>query len=241
MTEALTALGVGIEPVAGESEFGDDLRITPGPLAGATVDCGQAGTVMRFIAPLAGLAEGEVLVTAHENALHRPMGAMIQALRDLGVDVDDEGRWALPFRVLGRGQIRGRRTRDRCVVLEPVRLRPAARGPALRRRTAPAPHGRAAAERAAHRDDDRGPRPPRRAGGAARSRGVDRPPDRPAREGRARRARPVERGTVPRRGAAHGRRGDDHRLAPALHPAGRPAQRPPHPVRGRAPTGAAAR
>lgn len=107
MTEALTALGVGIEQVRGDSEFGDDLRVTPGPLAGATVDCGQAGTVMRFVAPLAGLADGEVLVTAHENALHRPMGAMIQALRDLGVDVDDEGRWALPFRVLGRGQIRG--------------------------------------------------------------------------------------------------------------------------------------
>jgi len=107
MIESLRALGVGIEEVPGESEFGGDLRVTPARLTGGTVDCGQAGTVMRFVAPLAGLANGEVLVTAHETALHRPMATMIQALRDLGVDVDDGGSWSLPFRVLGHGQIRG--------------------------------------------------------------------------------------------------------------------------------------
>ncbi|MGO1627776.1 3-phosphoshikimate 1-carboxyvinyltransferase [Microbacterium sp.] len=107
MIESLRALGVGIEAAAGESEFGDDLIVTPAPLTGGTVDCGQAGTVMRFVAPLAGLATGEVLVTAHENALHRPMGQMIKALRDLRVDIDDGGNWSLPFTVMGHGQIRG--------------------------------------------------------------------------------------------------------------------------------------
>ncbi|WP_105565977.1 3-phosphoshikimate 1-carboxyvinyltransferase [Microbacterium halophytorum] len=107
MIESLTALGVGIEKADGDSEFGDDLIVTPAPLQGGTVDCGQAGTVMRFVAPLAGLANGEVLVTAHETALHRPMSVMIQALRDLGVDIDDEGTWSLPFRVRGHGHIRG--------------------------------------------------------------------------------------------------------------------------------------
>lgn len=118
MIAALTALGVKIEPVEGESPFGPDLLVTPpggsGPvgasssgLHGATIDCGQAGTVMRFIAGIAGLADGDVTLTAHESALHRPMGAMITALRDVGVDVDDEGRWALPFQVRGRGHIRG--------------------------------------------------------------------------------------------------------------------------------------
>lgn len=105
MIEALSALGVGVERIPGDDV--DDLLVTPAALAGGTIDCGQAGTVMRFMAPLAGLADGEVTVTAHETALHRPMGTMIQALRDLGVDVDDEGRWSLPFRVMGRGQIRG--------------------------------------------------------------------------------------------------------------------------------------
>ncbi|MGF3055785.1 3-phosphoshikimate 1-carboxyvinyltransferase [Microbacterium sp. YY-01] len=110
MVDALRALGVGIDEVDGDSEYGPDWHITPAPLrGGGTVDCGQAGTVMRFVAPLAGLADDDVLITAHETALHRPMGAIISALRDLGVDVDDEGRWSLPFTVRGRGQIRGGR------------------------------------------------------------------------------------------------------------------------------------
>jgi 3-phosphoshikimate 1-carboxyvinyltransferase len=118
MVAALTGLGVQIESVDGDSLFGPDLLVTPpsgsgsvgaasSGLRGATIDCGQAGTVMRFIAGIAGLADGDVTLTAHESALHRPMGAMITALRDVGVDVDDEGRWALPFLVRGRGHIRG--------------------------------------------------------------------------------------------------------------------------------------
>lgn len=110
MIEALRALGVGIEEVEASGEFGPDLVITPGKLTGGTtVDCGQAGTVMRFIAPLAGLAQHDVHLTAHETALHRPMGGLISALRDLGVDIDDEGTWALPFTVRGHGRIRGGR------------------------------------------------------------------------------------------------------------------------------------
>ncbi|HCS60800.1 MAG TPA: 3-phosphoshikimate 1-carboxyvinyltransferase [Microbacterium sp.] len=110
MIEALRSLGVSIEEVPGEGEFGPDLMITPAPLrGGGTVDCGQAGTVMRFIAPLAGLAAEDVHITAHETALHRPMGAMITALRDLGVDIDDEGTWSLPFTIRGHGRIRGGR------------------------------------------------------------------------------------------------------------------------------------
>ena len=110
MVDALRALGVGIEVVEGEGEFGPDLVITPAKLVGGTtIDCGQAGTVMRFIAPLAGLAQHDVHLTAHETALHRPMGGLISALRDLGVDIDDEGTWALPFTIRGHGRIRGGR------------------------------------------------------------------------------------------------------------------------------------
>lgn len=109
MIESLRALGVGIESVPGSGGFGDDLVVTPvWPLRGdAVVDCGQAGTVMRFAAPLAGFAQGDTLLTAHESALHRPMGAMIKALRDVGVDIDDGGHWALPFTIKGHGHVRG--------------------------------------------------------------------------------------------------------------------------------------
>ncbi|MBG0719369.1 3-phosphoshikimate 1-carboxyvinyltransferase [Microbacterium sp. 2C] len=109
MIEALRTLGVGIELVPSDGAFGPDLHVTP-PAAlhgGVTIDCGQAGTVMRFIAPLAGLATGDVTITAHASALHRPMGEMIKALREIGADIDDGGHWALPFTVRGRGHVRG--------------------------------------------------------------------------------------------------------------------------------------
>ena len=109
MIDTLRTLGVTIEAEPGTGTFGDDLVVTPRwPLQGGVqVDCGQAGTVMRFVAALAGFAEGEVTMTAHESALHRPMGAMIKALRDVGVDIDDGGHWALPFTVRGHGHVRG--------------------------------------------------------------------------------------------------------------------------------------
>ena len=109
MIAALQALGVAITPTEQSGPFGPDLRIDPpSRLRGdAVVDCGQAGTVMRFIAPLAGLAHGDVHITAHETALHRPMGIMIKALREIGVDIDDGGSWSLPFTVRGRGHVRG--------------------------------------------------------------------------------------------------------------------------------------
>jgi 3-phosphoshikimate 1-carboxyvinyltransferase len=109
MIQALASLGVQIATEPGDGQFGDDLVVTPvAPFrAVPEIDCGQAGTVMRFIAPLAGLVEGDVTLTAHPSALHRPMAAMIRALREVGVDIDDGGRWALPFTVRGRGQVRG--------------------------------------------------------------------------------------------------------------------------------------
>ena len=109
MIGALRALGVGIERVPAEDGGDDDLQVTPvSPFRGdVEIDCGQAGTVMRFVAGLAGLATGDVVITAHESALHRPMGNLISALREVGVDIDDGGRWALPFTVRGHGHVRG--------------------------------------------------------------------------------------------------------------------------------------
>ncbi|GAB3604129.1 3-phosphoshikimate 1-carboxyvinyltransferase [Microbacterium aureliae] len=109
MVEALRALGVGVEFQPGSGPFGDDIVVTPHlPLRGGIqVDCGQAGTVMRFVAALGGFASGDVTLTAHESALHRPMGAMISALREVGVDIDDGGHWSLPFTIRGHGHVRG--------------------------------------------------------------------------------------------------------------------------------------
>ena len=102
MADALRALGAVVEMV----EHG--WRITPAALRGpATIDCGLAGTVMRFLPPVAALAVGPVDFDGDLRARERPMGAIIGALRALGVRIDDDGRGTLPFRLVGAGQVEG--------------------------------------------------------------------------------------------------------------------------------------
>lgn len=109
MVEALRALGVSIVEKPGASEFGSDLLIIPAEelLGSTTIECGQAGTVMRFVPPVAGLALGPTMFDADASARGRPMGTIIAALRALGVDVNDDGRGALPFTVHGTGSVAG--------------------------------------------------------------------------------------------------------------------------------------
>jgi 3-phosphoshikimate 1-carboxyvinyltransferase len=108
MVEALRQLGAGIDEVPGLGGFGSDLRITPAPVrAGETIDCGLAGTVMRFVPPVAALSAGDVTFDGDEHARHRPMEVTIASLRALGVGVDDAGTGRLPFVVQGTGRVRG--------------------------------------------------------------------------------------------------------------------------------------
>ncbi|WP_067490325.1 3-phosphoshikimate 1-carboxyvinyltransferase [Actinomadura hibisca] len=102
MVGALRAMGVLID------EEGDGWRVTPGALSGpAQVDVGLAGTVMRFLPPVAALAGGPVRIDGDPRARERPMGPIITALRALGVEIDDGGRGALPFTVHGAGAVEG--------------------------------------------------------------------------------------------------------------------------------------
>ena len=108
MIEALRSLGVGIEEVDGAGAFGPDLLITPGELVGsASIDCGLAGTVMRFLPPVAALALGPVSFDGDSAARGRPMRTTIDSLRALGVDVTDDGRGVLPFSLFGTGTVAG--------------------------------------------------------------------------------------------------------------------------------------
>lgn len=103
MAGGLEAMGVTIT-----AESGGDWVVTPGELAGpAGVDCGLAGTVMRFLPPVAALARGDVSFDGDPRARTRPMGPLLDALRHLGVKVDDAGRGGLPFTVHGVGRVPG--------------------------------------------------------------------------------------------------------------------------------------
>lgn len=107
MVEGLRNLGVGIEEIAGDGEFGPDLRVTPGELLGGSIDGGLAGTVMRFLPIVAALALGPTSVDGDPYARKRPMRTTIDALRGLGVEVSDDGRGTMPFTVHGTGEVRG--------------------------------------------------------------------------------------------------------------------------------------
>ncbi len=125
MADALRALGVEIEDVpadarsgsaaasasAGPAGSGDDRTdwvVRPAPLrGGARVDVGLAGTVMRFLPPVAALADGPVEFDGDPQARVRPMGPVLDALLTLGVRLDDHGTGTLPFTVDGHGSVRG--------------------------------------------------------------------------------------------------------------------------------------
>ncbi|HEX6365689.1 MAG TPA: 3-phosphoshikimate 1-carboxyvinyltransferase [Agromyces sp.] len=109
MVEGLRGLGTRFERMPGTGGFGDDLRVIPADelLGSTTIDCGLAGTVMRFLPAVAALALGPTTFDGDEAAYRRPMGGMIDGLRALGVDLDDDGRHALPFTVHGTGRVAG--------------------------------------------------------------------------------------------------------------------------------------
>lgn len=103
MADALRALGATIDTSAAGV-----WQVTPGSLRGGTeLHAGLAGTVMRFIPPVAALADGPVTIDGDEHARKRPMRTTIDALRSLGVAVDDDDRNGLPFTIHGTGSVEG--------------------------------------------------------------------------------------------------------------------------------------
>ena len=102
MAVALTSLGARVDTTD------DDWAVTPGVFdSDAVVDCGLAGTVLRFVPPVAALSSGSVAFDGDPHMRTRPVGEVLTALRGLGVTVDDDGRGALPFTVRGGGAVPG--------------------------------------------------------------------------------------------------------------------------------------
>jgi 3-phosphoshikimate 1-carboxyvinyltransferase len=108
MIDALRLLGHDIEVLERHAVGNVDIRVTPhfmrGPVA---IDVGLAGTVMRFLPPLATLAHGEVSFDGDAQARRRPMGTVIESLKELGANVHDRGTGRLPFFVEATGELLG--------------------------------------------------------------------------------------------------------------------------------------
>jgi 3-phosphoshikimate 1-carboxyvinyltransferase len=100
MIGAIRALGATVEGIGSELTVGGSLA----PAPGTRIDCGLAGTVLRFVPPVAALGTETVAFDGDEQARARPIAPLLEALRGLGVDIDGEG---LPFNVRGTGSVAG--------------------------------------------------------------------------------------------------------------------------------------
>ena len=108
MRDGLRSLGVTIE----ESPDGTSWLVTPAPLSRklsgpVDIKVGNAGTVMRFLPPVAAMFEGEIHFDGDARSHERPIAPVIKALEHLGVKVEHQGRYAIPFTIHGTGQLRG--------------------------------------------------------------------------------------------------------------------------------------
>jgi 3-phosphoshikimate 1-carboxyvinyltransferase len=110
MVAGLRALGVGIEEKNVTTNGVEELQwiIAPAPLRGGVkIDVGNAGTVMRFLPPLAALATGDVAFDGDPRSYERPLGPVIKALEELGISIEHDGRYSLPLKLHGTGKIPG--------------------------------------------------------------------------------------------------------------------------------------
>lgn len=109
MVGALSTLGTDLTILSADAS-NLTVRVTPRVLPSldpTTIDVGLAGTVMRFLPPVAGLALGDVTFDGDPAARRRPMATLIEAMRDVGIEVYDAGKGKLPITVHGRGRVPG--------------------------------------------------------------------------------------------------------------------------------------
>lgn len=103
MIDAIRTLGVTVQAAEHDDT---ELTVSGGiaPAVDARVDCGLAGTVLRFVPPVAALSTTAVTFDGDEQARSRPIAPLLDALRGLGVEIEGDG---LPFAVRGVGAVAG--------------------------------------------------------------------------------------------------------------------------------------
>ena len=106
MVAALRSLGCQIDEV--KSDDGFDYLVTPKKLMGPTqIDVGNAGTVMRFLPPIAALATGLIHFDGDARSHERPLAPVITALEQLGISIEHGSKYRLPMTINGAGKVKG--------------------------------------------------------------------------------------------------------------------------------------
>lgn len=103
MAAALRVLGIGVQDDS-EAWLVDGVGGSLSP-TGPSIDVGNAGTVARFLPPVAALATSPVTFDGDPAMHRRPLAALLSALAALGADLSSLD--GLPLTVRGRGSLRG--------------------------------------------------------------------------------------------------------------------------------------
>jgi 3-phosphoshikimate 1-carboxyvinyltransferase len=107
MIAALRQLGASIEPGEQAGEFHISPIVQGTDVGEVHIDCGLAGTVMRFLPAVAALVRGHIVIDGDEGARVRPMKPILDGLRDLGVEIEDLSNGFLPFAMNATGMVPG--------------------------------------------------------------------------------------------------------------------------------------
>jgi 3-phosphoshikimate 1-carboxyvinyltransferase len=103
MAAALRALGASVDDTGHDwAVIGRDFTAPSQP-----IDVGNAGTVARFVPPIAALAPGEVRLDGDPRIRERPLAPLVTALRALGVPITASSADGLPLTVAGAARVRG--------------------------------------------------------------------------------------------------------------------------------------
>ena len=106
MVKALRSLGCQIDEV--KTQDGFDYVVTPKKLMGPVqIDVGNAGTVMRFLPPIAAFANGLIHFDGDARSHERPLAPVITALEQLGVSIEHGNKYRLPMTINGSGKVNG--------------------------------------------------------------------------------------------------------------------------------------
>jgi 3-phosphoshikimate 1-carboxyvinyltransferase len=106
MVKGLKSLGVEITVI--KTKDGFDYEVVPNKMIGpASIDVGNAGTVMRFLPPIAALANGLIHFDGDARSHERPLAPVIKALEQLGVTIEHNDKYRLPLTINGAGKIIG--------------------------------------------------------------------------------------------------------------------------------------
>ena len=106
MVKGLRSLGCKIVEI--KTSEGFDYHVTPRQLTGPIqIDVGNAGTVMRFLPPIAAMATGLIYFDGDARSHERPLEPVIKALEQLGVSIEHGNKYRLPLTLNGSGHVKG--------------------------------------------------------------------------------------------------------------------------------------